>query len=639
MENLLPFQLGPDSVADTRRLEEWFETALDLRPVCLAGTDELSKSDAQTFSKSDLASEGDVSWALLQALAISGASELRSQSTSDTGSAGGQGVLCDVSFEKFPGLPLQRLQPRDEGPELEAKVDREMQPFPQAQCTFPAAWQLSGPYPQQMLAPGPAPCIFVPAGPPSAFAFMGSGSCASEATAADHQAEPAMSATMQTGSATLQGEERRRKQSGRRRSQLPTVSDTAAPAKANLPNQKNRNLLTRGPARVEFREGVPPKTCPAVLLDWAKRDQELHWIRHSAVLKHDFHDPADHAVRSDGNDTLGYVVVRHLHRHTQPQEKPLVIESRVWLRGTCRALDLRRWVYAQIYLQVFGISLLRENCVDSRRNHLTMDDVHEGTVMEFHLSLFLDTEAGEICEEAMDVDIGKFLKDPRDPKVLKQVFAGASLRLRGKERHFTGLAELVSRYLIQVQNAGTETAWKRGEVKGDFLPGQIFECHLTQHLVGPGQPDLHGKLVTMLPPTDCNGTRLPGSGMVCVAPLDKQKRRICAVSRLDLHPISYSDDLLHGKYRYKVLVKTDETWDSATPCRLCFCSFADKDINTGKVWCEKADGGALQVDPKNLRLAVDLSSIGEARPQEDQDAYTVAPTSLVSGPARAPAAG
>ena len=91
MESLLPFQLGPDSVADTRRLEEWFETALDLRSaVCLASTDELSKSEAQTFSKSDLASEGDVSWALLQALAISGASELRSQSsTSDTGSAGG----------------------------------------------------------------------------------------------------------------------------------------------------------------------------------------------------------------------------------------------------------------------------------------------------------------------------------------------------------------------------------------------------------------------------------------------------------------------------------------------------------------------------------------------------------------------
>ena len=88
MENLLPFQLGPDSVADTRRLEEWFETALDLVPVCLASTDELSKSEAQTFSKSEVASEGDVSWALLQALAISGASERRSQSsTSDTGSA------------------------------------------------------------------------------------------------------------------------------------------------------------------------------------------------------------------------------------------------------------------------------------------------------------------------------------------------------------------------------------------------------------------------------------------------------------------------------------------------------------------------------------------------------------------------
>ncbi|CAE7316841.1 unnamed protein product [Symbiodinium necroappetens] len=514
-----------------------------------------------------------------------------------------------------------------------------MQPFLQAQCTFPAGWQFSGPYPQPMLAPGPAPCIFVPAGPPAAFAFMGSGSCSAEASiAADHQAEPAMSA-METGSATQQGKERRRKQSGKRRSQLPTVSDTAAPAKANLANQKNRNLLTRGPARVEFREGMPPKTCPAVLLDWAKRDQELYWIRHTPVVKHDFHDPADHAVPSDGNDTLGYVVLRHLHRHTQPQEKPLVIESRVWLRGACRALDLRRWVYAQIYLQVFGTGLLREKCVDSRRNHLTMEEVHEGTAMEFHLSLFLDTEAGEIREEAMDVDIGKFLKDPRDPKVLKQVFAGASLRLRGKERHFTGLAELVSRYLIQVQNAGTETAWKRAAVTGDFLPGQIFECHLTQHLVGPGQPELHGKLVTMLPPADCNGSRLPGPGMVCVAPLDKEKRRICAVSRLDLHPISYGDDLLDGKYRYKVLVRTDETWDSATPCRLCFRSFADKDINTRKVWCAKADGGVLQVYPKDLRLAVDLSSIGDARPQEDLDAYTVAPTSLVSGPARAPAAG
>ena len=400
--------------------------------------------------------------------------------------------------QSSPGLPLQRLQPRDEGPQLEA-----MQPFPQAQCTFPAAWQLSGPCPQPMLAP--AQYVFVPAGPAAAFAFMGSGSA--EAIAADHQAEPAMSATMQTGSATLQGEERRRKQSGRRRSQLPTASDTAAaPAKANLPNQKNRNLLTRGPARVEFREGVPPKTCPAVLLDWAKRDQELYWLRHTAVQKHDFHDPADHAVPSDGNDTLGYVVVKHLHRHTQPQEKPLVIESRVWLRG--RALDLRRWVYAQIYLQVFGTGLLGEKCVDSRRNHLTMEEVHEGTAMEFHLLLFLDTEAGEIREEAMDpmdVDIGKFLKDPRDRKVLKEVFAGASLRLGGKERHFTGLAELVSRYLIQVQNAGTETAWKRGEVKGDFLPGQIFECHLTQHLVGPGQPELHGKLVTRF----TSGTLLP----------------------------------------------------------------------------------------------------------------------------------
>ncbi|CAE7777197.1 unnamed protein product [Symbiodinium sp. CCMP2456] len=537
------------------------------------------------------------------------------------------------------GLPLQHLQPRDEGPQLETAVDRETTPFAQAQCTFPAAW-----HPQPMLAP--APYIgFVPTVPVAAFAFMGSGSCSAEAIAADHQAEPAMSATMQTGSATLQRKERQ-KQSGRRRSQLPTVQDTPAAvethAKPKLPNQKNRNLLTRGPARVEFREGVPQKNCPAVLLDWAKRDQELYWIRHTAVKKHDFHDPADHEVPTDGNDTLGYVVVKHLNRHPQAQEEPLVFQSRIWLRGTGRALGLRRWVYAQIYLQVFGVSLWRENGVDSRRNHLTMPDVHEGTVMELHLSLFLDTEAGENREEATDVDIGKLLKDPRDLKVLKQVFTGASLRLRGKERHFTGLAELVSRHLIQVQNAGTETDWKRAEITGDFLPGQIFECHLTEHLVGPGQPEIYGKLVTMLPPNDCNGTRRPGPGMVCVAPLGKEKRRICEVSRRDLHPISYSDDLLRllrGKYRYKVLVKTDETWDSAMPCRLCFRSFVDKDINTGKVMCEKADGGTLQVDPKDLRLAADLSSVGEARPQEDQDAYTVAPTSLVSGPVRAPAAG
>ena len=369
-------------------------------------------------------------------------------------------------------------------------------------------------------------------------------------------------------------------------------------------------------------------------------DPEFPWACLAGVS-----EPADQSNETDNQTkTLGVVAIKS----SSGVGTLLKIRAGIWLRREYQRVLPS--IVAQIALRVFGKSPLHENR-DVRRNRFTLRGVGKTTQIEAHFCCFIKNEKLQKTEklqpEMNHIELQKMLARDGLP-LLKAALLSLNLKLTGEEQDFLDYADIVAQMKMHFDNQLNEGAsevdkrlkrpkWQTiKDVQGRLLPGNLFKFRLSDseqlsfglEKTGGYRKDLDGSIVVLLPWNDCHGSLpLKEERDALVAPVDSRRRAIYLVPRIALHPVSTDGKqlepgtekpkeltkYLEGKYKYKVLVRSGDTWRKARLCLEvvggdgCMVQFEDER--------EQAKPEAINVD--DLRLAKDLKSRGGISAQQD----------------------
>ncbi len=336
-----------------------------------------------------------------------------------------------------------------------------------------------------------------------------------------------------------------------------------------------------------------------------------------------------------GSENLGIVVIKS----SDGTAAPLRISAGIWLRRQ-DARVLRR-ILAQLVLQVFGQRAMHENS-DVRRNHFTIPGVDKSTEIEAHFCCFIKNEKLQKTEklqpEMNHIELQKMLARDGLP-LLKAALLSLNLKLTGEEQDFLDYADIVA-HRFKVHPDKLFQIVK--SFVGCWVPGNLFKLTLFEQLCealngSQWRKELDGHTVVLLPSSDITGNLpLKEEEEVLVAPVDSRRRAIYLVPRIALHPVSTDGKqlepgtekpkeltkYLEGKYQYKVLVRSGDTWRKAHLCLevvggdRCMVQFEDEG--------EQAKPEAINVS--DLRLARDL--LHRSKLSEGQEVHTVASSEM-----------
>ena len=300
-------------------------------------------------------------------------------------------------------------------------------------------------------------------------------------------------------------------------------------------------------------------------------DPDLTWTCLAGVRKPEYQKRESYGISGSDSKILGLVAIKS----SDGTVTPLRISARIWLRK--KNLNVIRRIIAQIVLQVFGANPIHKNH-DVRRNHHTMEDVFKETPIEAVVRCFCDeSHKGEKDEN----EKGLVIKlNQADPDSLQKALESHHFTLKGQEQDFSKYADLVAKRL----KVRPDIKWKTiKDFKGDWLPGNLFQLIISEQLAfdlektGGYRKELDRHIVVLLPFHDCDGCVVKEAKQVLVAPVDTKRRAIYLVPRITLHPVSADpqtvdsvDQYLSNKYKYKVLVKSGDTWENEPrKARLC----------------------------------------------------------------------
>ena len=356
----------------------------------------------------------------------------------------------------------------------------------------------------------------------------------------------------------------------------------------------------------------------------------------------DVSEPADESNERKGSSdnqtkTLGVVAIKS----SNGVGTLLKISAGIWLRREDRRI--LRGIIPQIVLQVFGKAPLQKNS-DVRRNRFTLRGVGKTTQIEAHLCCFIKNEESQQIEKPQpkvdQIAIKKMLARDGLP-LLKAALVSLNSMLTGEEQDFLDYADIVAHRLkVHVDKRSNEAVsqvdkrpkWQTiHDFKGRWLPGNLFKFRRSdsEHLffdlekTGGSQKDLDGCIVVLLPWNDCHGSlQLKGEEEALVAVVDSRRRAIYLVPRIALHPVSTDGKqlqpgtekpkeltkYLQGKYQYKVLVRSGDTWENPRKARLCLEVVGDEKCTV------QFEGEGQQAKPEavnvsDLRLAKDLKNV------------------------------
>ena len=362
-------------------------------------------------------------------------------------------------------------------------------------------------------------------------------------------------------------------------------------------------------------------------------DPEFPWACLAVVS-----EPADQSNEADNQTkALGVVAIKS----SSGVGTLLKIRAGIWLRREDRRVLCS--VMAQIVFRVFGKASPHEKH-DVRRNRFTLRGVGKTTPIEAHLCCFIKNEESQQIERPqpeMDrIDL-KNICGTDGSSLLRKALLSLNLTLTGEEQDFLDYADVVAQmkvHLVKQLHEGAPEVDKRLEwpkwqtikdFKGSWLPGNLFKFRLPEHLsfdleeTGGYQKDLDGCIVVLLPWNDCHGSlQLKEEEAALVAAVDSRRRAIYLVPRIALHPVSTDGKqlqpgtekpkeltkYLQGKYQYKVLARSGDTWENPRKARLCL-----EVVGGDRCMVQFEDEGE-QAKPKavnvsDLRLAKDLKNV------------------------------
>ena len=337
-------------------------------------------------------------------------------------------------------------------------------------------------------------------------------------------------------------------------------------------------------------------------------DPDFLWSSLAVVKMPAYQKSAHYGISGHDSDVLGVIVIR------SSNGSPLRISVGIWLQKD--DFSLIRRIISQVVLQVFGANPMHRNH-DVRRNRFTLERVDETTPIEAQITFFQD----ERPQPEQDlIDLTDALSR-HDLKLLQQVFRSSNLKLTGLEKDFVNFAHYVAqRFKSRPQVPKCLKLAK--DFVATWLPGNLFKCTISQHLgflhVPEFRKELDGHIVVLLPSHDRSGELLVRDHVeLLVTPVDNRKRGIYKVPRTVLHPLDFDgkekklgdvrplqppvlkkvslepigrtsphtypypvslsrlhdkthleplEQYLKGKYKYRVLVKSGETWEEARLC-------------------------------------------------------------------------
>ncbi len=366
-------------------------------------------------------------------------------------------------------------------------------------------------------------------------------------------------------------------------------------------------------------------------------DTDFPWTCLASVRMPDHQEAVSYGISDQDSKILGLVAIKSFQ--TSHTDTPLKICCGIWLQKDDPKVTRR--IITQVVLQVFGKKPLFQNN-DVRRNHLSLEGVEKMTEIEAEFRYFA---SGTNQGTPVKIDLNKALKEG-GLKELQKTFERSNMKLTGTSLDFTDYADIVAfRLKKRPLNDLKVIKEKKDKDKKDknqkdnkvckasWLPGNLFQFNASDEALAnvEWRTNLDGHIVVLLPWHDRKGSlKLREAEEALVAPVDTKRRAIYLVPKITLNPVGADpqtvEKYLSNKYKYKVLVKSGDTWENEPrKARLCLEVVGGGDGGGTCMVNFDADGEKAlpqSVNVSDLRLARDLqnmSKLGEA-----DDARTVA---------------